>query len=222
MWGMKRSSGIYWKVAIGLAGIAFASLVLGFFMFAAVATREPSSDARSADGIVVLTGGARRILEAGRLLRSGKGRHLLVSGVNRQTSAKSVRKLAKIDTDLFACCVTLGYVAQNTRGNAIETRDWQRSHKFQSLIVVTASYHMPRSMAELALVMPEVELIPHPVVPKQFQASPWWLHVHSARLLAREYLKFLPSAAQYAVNRILQPAESAAGRSQKQHAGTSS
>ena len=62
---------------------------------------------------------------------------------------------------------------------------------------------MPRSLAELSLALPAARLIPHPVVPKNFPASRWWLNVAVTRVLVSEYLKFLPSVAQLTVARVL-------------------
>jgi len=182
-----------------------AVLILGFFVFATFVTRSPQKIIEQADGIVVLTGGSERLGEAARLLREGHAKWLLISGVNKNTSKSDISELLDLDPKLFACCVTLGYKAQNTKGNAIETRSWQHAKKFKSLIVVTASYHMPRSLVELSLRMPDVKLIPHSVTPRRFRHKPWWLHSSNAQLLAYEYVKFLPSAAQLTVSRIFVP-----------------
>ena len=65
-----------------------------------------------------------------------------------------MRRLLGLDKQLFNCCVDLGYEALDTVGNADETRTWARSNGYTRLIVVTSRYHMPRSLAELALAMP--------------------------------------------------------------------
>ena len=75
----------------------------------------------------------------------------------------------------------------------------------RTLIVVTSGYHMPRSLAELAIAMPDVELIAHPVVAKAARQRAWWLQPGLVRLLATEYAKFLPVAARYAVARHVAP-----------------
>jgi uncharacterized SAM-binding protein YcdF (DUF218 family) len=116
-------------------------------------------------------------------------------------------KLSGISADTFDCCVDLGYSALDTYGNAEETRQWASNRKYQSLIVVTASYHMPRSLTELSREMPGTRLLPHPVLPKHFRREAWWLHYTTARTLAGEYLKFLPSAARYGVARLLSSLE---------------
>jgi uncharacterized SAM-binding protein YcdF (DUF218 family) len=190
------------RFSLTAGGIIVAGFVLGFLFFAAVATREMPDSNHNADGIVVLTGGVQRIAEAGRLFERGMAKRLLVSGINKVTTRRDIKRLLKIRDQSFACCVDLGYAARNTRGNADETRDWVRAHHFKSLIVVTASYHMPRSLAELAGSMPDVRLIAHPVVPDKFRNSPWWLDLSKIGILAREYIKFLPSAARYGVTRL--------------------
>ena len=58
---------------------------------------------------------------------------------------------------------------------------------------------MPRSLIELGRAMPEVALVPYPVVSRNFRTERWWLHGATARLLFSEYVKFLPSAARFGV-----------------------
>ena len=200
-----------------------AIFVLGFFYFATLTLREKPDNLAKADAIVVLTGGSERLRTAGALFRQGKADYLLVSGVNRKNNKAKVQKLVGITGRKFNCCVKVGYFAQNTRGNAIEARDWLRQHNFKTLIVVTAGYHMPRSLAELALAMPDVKLIPYAVIPTQFRNKPWWLHSTNARILAQEYIKFLPIAAHLTVDRILRQGHFHSDMSGKtMHAGTNS
>jgi uncharacterized SAM-binding protein YcdF (DUF218 family) len=78
-----------------------------------------------------------------------------------------------------------------------------RGHGFKRVIVVTASYHMARSLAELGQVLPEVDFIAHPVLPERFRDRPWWLDRADTSLLLAEYLKFLPAAAHFAIDRAL-------------------
>lgn len=202
LFGRTMRSGRTKAVLIGAAGTSFALLVLGFMLFAAIATRKVVDYPETADGIVVLTGGEARIAEAARLLESGRARRLLVSGVNRRTSRDDLKRLMRLDPQVFDCCVDIGYEALDTYGNADEARTWAGQWHFSSLIVVTATYHMPRSLAEIALALPEARLIAHPVVPRQMQGAPWWLRLPAARTLVAEYIKFLPVATRLAVARI--------------------
>jgi len=82
---------------IGIAGGAVFLLVLGFMLFAAVAMREPVDSAAAADGIVVLTGTDSRIVEGGRLLKQGRAKRMLISGVNRQTSRTDLQRISGMD-----------------------------------------------------------------------------------------------------------------------------
>ena len=93
--------------------------------------------------------------------------------------------------DKFQCCVALGYEADDTEGNATETAAWMKTQKFKSLRLVTANYHMPRSLIEFRHAMPDIEIVPHPVFPETFKQDDWWLWPGSAALLAREYSKYL-------------------------------
>ncbi|MCL4765210.1 MAG: YdcF family protein [Hyphomicrobiaceae bacterium] len=191
-----------WWLGIGSGLAAAALLTLGFVLFAAAATRDPMLPVQKADGIVALTGAQHRIMVGAKLLADGHAGRLLVTGVNRQTSSGEIRRLARLGKRLFDCCVDLGYEAQDTVGNAEETRSWATAHGFSSLIVVTSSYHMPRSLVELGRVMPEVRLIAYPVLPRQLRNKAWWTSPGSFWLLASEYLKFLPSAARFVVARL--------------------
>lgn len=204
-----------------IAAAAVAGLVMfGFVLFATAVTRDIPQPEQRADGIVVLTGGELRIAEAARLLDMGWGRRLLISGVNPKTSRQDVVRITGLQVSKFDCCVDLGYWAQDTVGNAGETKLWVEKHEFSSLIVVTSSYHMPRSLAELSIELPRTELIAHPVTPRSLRNDVWWLHLPTTRVLVAEYIKFLPTAARLTASRILWPfaATSLAGKADV-HAG---
>lgn len=195
------------RTMIAASGVALWLLALGFVMFSTAVMRTQKPSMTKADGIVVLTGGETRIAEGAKLLREGRAQRMLISGVNTMARRNEVRALSGLPASTFECCVDLGYVALNTVGNAEETRTWVKAKGYDSLIVVTASYHMPRSLSELSREMPGVKLIAHPVVPKAFRQQAWWLHARTTRTLVSEYLKFLPSAARYGVARLLSPFE---------------
>lgn len=192
------------RVWIGTGLIVLAALGAGFVVFASTVLSEtPPPLQQKADGIVALTGTQQRISAAADLLARGLAKRLLVTGVNRQATSEEIRRLTQLEERLFDCCVDLGYEAQNTIGNAEETRAWVEQHGFTSLIVVTSSYHMPRSLVELGRVMPDVALIPYPVAFGQPRDGAWWTNPALVRLLVAEYLKFLPSAARYAIARLV-------------------
>lgn len=174
-------------LALG-AGLAAAG---GFLWFVHSVPTEEIALEREADGIVALTGGTARVSDAIELLASGRGRRLLITGVHKDTSARELARLSPHRETLIACCVDLDYSAVNTVGNAEGARRWAKDRNFRSLIVVTSSYHMPRSMAELSHQLPDVALIPFPVVTDKLRADSWWSHLPTARILLSEYLKYM-------------------------------
>lgn len=189
----------------------------GFVAFAgAVASYVPDLPPR-ADAIVVLTGGELRLPAGARLLKEGRGARLLISGVNPQTSREDLRRLSGLSTRLFSSRVDIDYAAHTTSGNADETQAWVKSRGYTRLIVVTSSYHMPRSLIELRRTMPRITLLPHPVVSNKVHAARWWSDPFTARVLLAEYVKLLPSAARYGAARLLRWEEESAVA--KTHAG---
>lgn len=157
-----------------------------------IAHLTPASVPSGADGIVALTGGSDERLEvATRLLEGGKGRRLLVSGVNRRASREDVWAVTGASKPLFDCCVDLGFTAADTVGNARETADWARSLNYRSLIVVTADYHMPRALLELRAALPSTKITPYPVATRDLDAQHWTSTGSGARRVALEYCKYL-------------------------------
>ena len=179
------------RLSISVGLIAAALLVGGFFWFVA---RSPPHEAqldRDADGIVVLTGAASRIPDGIQLLAAGRGKRLLITGVHRATRAREIARLTPLYSNYFNCCIDLDRSALNTFGNAIEARRWAHEHNFKSLIVVTSNWHIQRAMVELGYQLPDVTLIPYPVVSDRTKSDSWWASGDNARLIIAEYLKYL-------------------------------
>lgn len=187
------------KWRIGLAAVSAlllgdgAAWALGFAVFTGAA-RQTRDTPGTADGIVVLTGGAKRIETALRLLADGYAPLLLVSGVAGGADLTDLDREVPLDAD-HAARVTLGRSAQSTLGNAAETASWSRTHGIKRLIVVTAGYHMPRALLELRRTLPDVELYPVPV------QSPARYSKARAHTLASEYDKLL--AVRLGLDRLL-------------------
>jgi uncharacterized SAM-binding protein YcdF (DUF218 family) len=172
--------------------LAVVLTVIGFFIFTGSIQRS-QPEPRTADGIAVLTGGVARIDEAMKLLAQQKAKRLLITGVNRTTSTEALKQLASEGDQLFSCCVDIDKEARNTIDNATETSQWVALHHYNSIIVVTSNYHMPRALAELGRVMPDVTLIPYSVIDSNVHLDRWWTYPGTTRLLISEYLKYLPA-----------------------------
>jgi uncharacterized SAM-binding protein YcdF (DUF218 family) len=174
----------------GLVALAVAVLA-GFVWFVDRVNDFTAEATPSADGVVVLTGGRERIADAVDLLAAGRGKRLLITGVNPVTRMQELARQRPQYAPVFSCCVDIDRSATNTVGNAIETRKWAQPRNFHSLIVVTSDYHMPRAMAELTHQLPDVTLIPYAVVTEHPMSDPWWTHLITARTLAIEYVKYV-------------------------------
>jgi uncharacterized SAM-binding protein YcdF (DUF218 family) len=144
-----------------------------------------------AEAIVVLTGGSERVATGIELLESGNGKKLFISGVHKNLSLEGVLRPLRVPADLRLCCIALGYQASSTSGNAEETQDWLKAEGYTSLRLVTANYHMPRSLLLFRTAMPNVTIVPYPVAPDNVKLYEWWLHPGTIDLLATEYCKFL-------------------------------
>lgn len=184
-----------WRHGWKIVGAAVAAVVVfvvgGFFVFlSAVSQYAAQSTDRTADAIVVLTGGQSRIDEAFRLLSENRGRRLLISGVNPVASRAVLRKTFDVDEAHFSCCVDVDRKALDTTGNAAETARWAHEHGYRSLIVVTNDYHMPRSLLEMRRTMGDVELLPHAVVNGPSGLRSPLDEADRYRVLLEEYLKF--------------------------------
>lgn len=186
--GLARWIG-FLTMAAGATAIILLAVGFGWFIFN-IAGDEVTLDTK-ADGIVALTGAAARIPDAIELLATDRGKRLLITGVHRATSSKEIARLTPLYSRYFTCCIDLDRSALNTFGNALETKRWARAHNFNSLIVVTSNWHMPRAMAELAHQLPDVTLIAYPVISEKVKSEPWWSSLDTARFLFAEYLKYV-------------------------------
>lgn len=175
--------------------VALLVLTGGFFWFASKVEPSEVSLERNADGIVVLTGAAGRIPDAIELLAAERGKRLLITGVHRDTRAKEIARLTPLYAKYFRCCIDLDRSALNTFGNALETKRWAVEHNFNSLIVVTSNWHMPRAMAEISHQLPMTTLIAYPVIAEKAKTDPWWSNMEGARLMIGEYIKYLVAMA---------------------------
>lgn len=153
---------------------------------------QPKPPPPETEGIVALTGGAGRVETALRLLAAHPRSRLLISGIGGATDLGMLATRAGVNPAPLAHQVTLGREALSTRGNAIETRAWVQAHGIHTLTVVTAPFHMPRALAELRGMLPDVVLFPYAVAGI---GSDGPLREVSLRVLMGEYNKYLVAVA---------------------------
>src|SRR5215475_4002795 len=187
----RRPRGWLRATIVGALALGFVAAGFGFIAFLSQLRGAEEKPARTADGIVVLTGGSSRVSDAMELLAAGYGKRLLISGVHPTIAAADISRSVQEGQGLFRCCVDLDHSAINTRSNALETSRWVRDRGFKSLLVVTSNYHMPRAILEMSHAMPDITLIPFAVVGDKWRDEPWWSSGATFRLALSEYVKFI-------------------------------
>lgn len=162
--------------------------LLGFLWFA-VSLPAPLENGRT-DAIVVPTGGGGRIARGLELLRRDAAAEMLVTGVHEDVKPGEFAAEYKVPPELMECCVTLGFAAIDTRGNARETGAWAAEHHVRSIRLVTSDWHMRRAALELEAVLPEgIAILRDPV---RTEPSLWILILEYHKLLASWFSRVSP------------------------------
>jgi uncharacterized SAM-binding protein YcdF (DUF218 family) len=188
-WNRRRRRWLW--LAIGAATLSAVAWFSGLLWFTGVVLHSEPAEEKATDAIVVLTGGSGRLDAGLTLLANGKAEKLFVSGVYRGVDVAALLRLSRRAPQELECCIALGYSADDTRGNAVETATWMTEEGYRSLRLVTANYHMPRSLLEFQRSMPSVDVVPHPVKPSNVLIERWWRSAQAARLVLTEYSKYL-------------------------------
>jgi uncharacterized SAM-binding protein YcdF (DUF218 family) len=135
-----------------LAAVALLVWALGFVWFAA-ALPQPAAPAHS-DAVVVLTGSEGRIARGLEVLEQQDAAQMLVSGVDPDVRPGEFQAEYQVSDAMMACCITLGFAAIDTKGNASETAQWVAQRGYRSIRLVTSDWHMRRAMIEMDAALP--------------------------------------------------------------------
>lgn len=190
-----RPRGRTFRAAFWIAGFAALAFVFGFGLFSShIGRLATPAEPQGADAIIVLTGGQARIDAAVDLLKAGKGRRLLISGVNPATSPEDIQRFSGADEALFSCCIDIDRAA-DTVANAMESAKWMNANAFGSAILVTNNYHMPRSLLEMKRFGAGARIQPYPVVNTRIDRGEWLTNTDALRVLFTEYAKYIAAVA---------------------------
>lgn len=192
---MVRSRRRLMKQTAGVVCVIVAGWAAALVWFAENIPRAVETTSSATDAVVVLTGGSDRLRVGFELLAQKRAKKLFISGVYRGVDVAELLRLSRQAPKELECCVILGYTADDTAGNAQETAQWMAEENYRSLRLVTANYHMQRSMLEFRRAMPAVTLIPHPVFPKTFRGEEWWRWPGTTGLILSEHSKYLVALA---------------------------
>ena len=186
---LQRARRLFRSLVIAMLGVLLI-WTAGLFSFADSIPKFIEDPVRHTDSIVVLTGGSGRLEEGLNLLELNMAKRLFVSGVYQGVDVKTLFKMFQRNPWHLETRVGIG-TATNTLGNATETAEWIAGKGFRSMRLVTASYHMPRSLLEFKHAMPNAQITAHPVFPAHVKVDEWWAWSGTAKLIAGEYNKFL-------------------------------
>jgi uncharacterized SAM-binding protein YcdF (DUF218 family) len=156
---------------------------------------QSASPSTKSEAIVVLTGGQGRVEHGIAMLAQGAAPVLFISGVGEHVTVeqlllehadtKTRNQLMHADVD-----IVLDHVARSTVSNADQTASFLREKNITTIRLVTASYHMKRSMHEFKAVLPDVRILPDAVFPDGFHRESWWQHGNTRRLIFSEFYKY--------------------------------
>lgn len=157
--------------------------LLGFLGFA-ITLPGPITGV-TASAAVIPTGAAGRIQRGVELLEEKQVDEIFISGVDADVTPEEFAVEFEVSRRLMNCCVTLGFEATDTRGNAEEIADWVEGEGISSIRLVTSDWHMRRAVVEVQRRLPAEVAIIRDAVP----STP------SLAILFVEYHKFLASSA---------------------------
>ena len=189
-----------------------AAWLAGFIWFAQTMPGDAPTDVTATDAIVVLTGGSERLGEGLKLLLQNRAAHLFVSGVHPGVTVEELLRVYHVDPARAPGDIAIGYRAGNTQGNAEETAAWMTAHGLHSLRLVTANYHMRRSLLEFSSAMPGIQIVPHPVFPEPVYPSRWWRSAQAVWVVGGEYNKYLVALLRILISGPPMPAPASAAK----------
>lgn len=171
-----------------IAALPVIAWALGFLWFA-TALPQPAGNEKT-DAIVVATGSGGRIPRGLAMLHQDAAPRMLVTGVFRSVTPEEFAAEYGVDPRTMECCVTLGFAALDTRGNARETAEWVTRNKVRSIRLVTSDWHMRRAARELEDKLPPGTTILRDAV--HSQPSLWILFLEYHKLLATRVSQLWP------------------------------
>ncbi len=154
----------------------------------------PASE--KAEALVVLTGGSGRVEHGLLMLAEGAAPVLFISGVGEHVQEKDIlaehadaatrKKIAALHAD-----IVLDRIARSTVANADQSAAFIEQRDIHRIRLITASYHMRRSVHEFHTAIPQLDILPDPVFPEGFRRDIWWTHENTRRLVFSEFYKYI-------------------------------
>ena len=177
------------KLALYIFTLITLFLIYGFVFFLNNIEYNQVNFDNQTDGIAVLTGGKGRINLGLELFNKSKNLRLIISGVDKKVSDKSI-----IPNDLKnKFNITIDKDSESTYQNAKIINKWTSKYKLQNITIITSYYHMPRSMMLMQSLMPTINFYAYPVEKKISNKTSFRENLLYYFFLTEEYIKYLVS-----------------------------
>ncbi len=177
------------KLALYISSLLILFLIIGFVIFLKRIQYKQVNFHYQTDGIAVLTGGKGRISLGLDLFNKNKNLKLIISGVDKKVSDKSI-----IPYDLKnKGSITIDKESRSTYQNAKIINKWASKYKLQNVSIITSYYHMPRSMMLIQSLTPTINFYAYPVEKKISNKISFRDKILYYFFLTEEYIKYLVS-----------------------------
>ncbi len=156
----------------------------------------PKDSGEPCEALVVLTGSAGRIESGFKLLEEGRAPRLFITGVGDDRHSEKFLEHYVPSAALRAKLEQPGVLsidrkATSTFENAEQTKIWLQDKEYSDFCLVTAQYHMPRSLLVFQNAMPDKNWIPIATVGWDVKPLEIFQRRVIFEILAREYHKWL-------------------------------
>jgi uncharacterized SAM-binding protein YcdF (DUF218 family) len=178
---------LLWKTTL----VSIIAVLGGFLWFVSTMPPQTVNYNTPTDAIVVLTGSVGRIQEGIELFQQGKAKYLYISGVNPRVTKEALFKNSKLNPQILECCVIIEHEAKDTEGNARETAKWVQEKGLRSLRLVTADYHVRRSLLQFRSYLPDLMIVAHPIKTEAVVLEHRWEDWKTLKVLFKEYTKWV-------------------------------
>jgi uncharacterized SAM-binding protein YcdF (DUF218 family) len=144
---------------------------------------------KNVNNIVVLTGNTGRLVFGLDLMSNNIKSRMLITGVAKGVKYSEIIKNRDVKRDR----IDLGYKAQTTLGNAIETSLWIKEYDIGDIILVTDNWHMQRVLLLFNITMPNIEISPYPIESMNFTMEDFFQFEAKNFFIYKEHLKYIVS-----------------------------
>lgn len=177
--------------------ISVVFIQLAYFLYVFSAYDEPSHP-KKVDAIFVFGGRQDRVAKGFELARDGISGNLIISPADKSKIREYKQK--------YSVPTSINFIiedeATNTFENALKCGQIIQSNLFQSVILVTSTYHLPRAHFLLNLVLLKTNIDIFPVsIPTSENSKPTRIKI---KLLIREMVKFWGSLSQLTYYKTLE------------------